>query len=88
MILRGSSHVILVHNVNTDDISTVPAIDFLFTNDFATFVLERTLQESDFTSPQRCCDPEIGLLVEERHVRDFLSQIEHILCSLVVQNCA
>lgn len=46
-------------------VTTVSAINLLLTNNLASLIFQRTLEESDLALPERCSDPEIRLLVEE-----------------------
>jgi len=76
--------VVLIGYIEADHIATVPALDFLLVDDLATFVFRGALQESYPAIPLGGSDPEIGLLVEECHITDFLgAQVQLVLSSFI-----
>ena len=68
VVERGSRHIIILSDVQTDNIPAVPAIDLLLSNDLATFILQWSLQKGDLSIPQSGCGPVVGLFVEEGYV--------------------
>ena len=65
--------MVLVSDVYTNHIATMSTLDFLLTDDLASFVLQRALQEGYPAIPLGDGDPVVGLLVEEGKVRNLLA---------------
>ena len=81
--------MVVLRNVEADHITLMSAVNLLSSDNFSAFVLKWTLQEGNFALPECCCHPEIGLLVEECDIVNFLrAKIDHVLEGLVVDDTA